>query len=360
MQFAWRSRFWRSAVVCLGGGLVTVLLAYACFAVAFDFASAGFTLLILTALLSLVGRVFDSIVISVVSIFSLDYFFIRPLFSFGIADWDDAVAMAAFLVTSLIITGLAARMRRLAQQELRQTRAALARFARVATLGEMTASIAHEVNQPLAGVVSSGNACLRWLATEPPNVEKASQSVHRIIRDANRASQVVERVRGLIKNTPPQKTWININEAILEITVLVRSEIEHSRISLATRLQEDLPPVWADRIQLQQVLLNLIANAIDAMRAANLTQRDLLIATEPDKTSWVLVTVRDSGAGLDAAKLQDMFNAFYTTKPEGIGMGLAISRSIVEAHGGRLWATPGKSGGATFQLTLPTIREEPA
>jgi C4-dicarboxylate-specific signal transduction histidine kinase len=268
------------------------------------------------------------------------------------------VALAAFLTTSLIITGLTARIRKMAVEELRQTRAALERFARVATLGELTASIAHEVNQPLAGVVSSGNACLRWLATQPPNIEKAAQSVNRIIRDANRASQVVQRVRGLIKNTPPRKTRTNINEAILEITVLVRHEIEQNRISLITRLQEDLPPVWADRIQLQRVFMNLIGNAIEAMRTVEPGPRELLINTEQDRMSGVLATVRDSGVGLDAAKLPEIFNAFYTTKTDGIGMGLAISRSIIEAHGGRLWAAPGQPRGAIFHLTLPTAREE--
>jgi C4-dicarboxylate-specific signal transduction histidine kinase len=360
MKRAWRSRLWRSAIICSGGSLGTVLLAGVCFLLRFDLASAGFTLLVLIAVLSLSGRFFDSILLSIVAILCLNYFFVPPIFSLRIADPGDGVAMAAFLTTSLIITGLTAKTRRMAEEELRQTRSALARFARVATIGELTASIAHEVNQPLAGVVSSGNACLRWLASQPPNIEKAEQSVNRIIRDANRASQVVQRVRNLIKNTPPEKAWVDINAAVLEVTLLVRYDIEQSRISLAARLLEDAPPVWADRIQLQQVFLNLIGNAIEALRTVETGPRDLLISTQKDEAGFVLATVRDTGPGLDAATLHDIFVPFYTTRSEGMGMGLAISRSIVEAHGGRLWADPEHSGGAVFRFTLPTTQEQAA
>ncbi|HEY2133397.1 MAG TPA: DUF4118 domain-containing protein [Acetobacteraceae bacterium] len=199
-----------------------ILLSYGCFVIGLTFSTAGFLLLTVLALLSLNGRFLDSVLLTIVAFGCLNYFFVEPIFSFRVDSWVDVVPMAAFVTTSLIITGLAAETRKRADDELRQTRAALARFARVATLGELTASIAHEVNQPLAGVVSSGNACLRWLAAEPPNIERASLSVNRIIRDANLASEVVQRVRGLVKNAPPQKIWLNINEAIMEITVLSR------------------------------------------------------------------------------------------------------------------------------------------
>jgi C4-dicarboxylate-specific signal transduction histidine kinase len=262
----------------------------------------------------------------------------------------------AFLTTSIIITGLMTRLRKIAEEELQQTRADLARFARVATVGELTASIAHEVNQPLAGVVSSGHACLRWLASEPPNVEKATLSAQRMIRDANRASEIIQRVRKLVKNAPPQMNPLNINEAIEEIVILCRSEIEQNRISLKTQLPADLPPVAADRVQLQQVFLNLIVNAIDALKAVGTGPREVTVTTERDKASGVLATVRDSGVGLEAEKLQDIFEPFHTTKSDGMGMGLTISRSIIEAHGGRLWATPNKPRGATFQLTLPAVQ----
>jgi len=241
---------------------------------------------------------------------------------------------------------------------MHEARAQLAHIARVTTLGELTASIAHEINQPLAGVVSSGNACLRWLGNEPPNMEKARQALDRIVNDANRASEVVGRVRGLAKRAIPQKDWLNINDTVREIVVLTRMEVEQNQISLRTQLEHDVPPVWADRIQVQQVLLNLIMNAIQAMSVLGDSQRDLLISSAKGESSGVLLAVRDSGPGLDPGKLEAIFEAFYTTKPDGMGMGLAVSRSIIEEHGGRLWATPNQIRGAVFQFTLPTTREE--
>jgi C4-dicarboxylate-specific signal transduction histidine kinase len=228
----------------------------------------------------------------------------------------------------------------------------------VTTLGELTASIAHEVNQPLAGVVSSGNACLRWLASQPPNIENAKQSAERIIRDANRASEVIQRVRSLAKKAPLQKVWLDINETVLETLVLTRMEVAQHRASLSTELSDDAPLVWTDRIQLQQVILNLVMNAIEAVSAVGDGPRDLLVSTAKHEADGVLLTVRDSGTGLDPEKLDHIFDAFYTTKREGMGMGLAVSRSIIEAHGGRLWASPNEPRGAVFQFTLPSNGEE--
>ena len=247
--------------------------------------------------------------------------------------------------------------RKQAEDALRQAQTELAHATRVTTLGELAASIAHEVNQPLAGVVSSGNACMRWLASEPPNVEKARQSVDRIIRDANRASEVVARVRSLAKKAPLQKGWLNLNDMVLETTALTRMEVAQNRASLSTQLSDDSPPVWADRIQLQQVILNLIINAVEAVSAVD-GPRDLCVSTAKHQADGVLFTVRDSGMGLNPEKLEHIFDAFYTTKREGMGMGLAVSRSIIEAHGGRLWASPNEPCGAVFQFMLPTGREE--
>jgi C4-dicarboxylate-specific signal transduction histidine kinase len=319
---------------------------------------AGFSLMIAVVLLSLISGFVGSVVLSVVAVLCLDYFFIPPIFSFTIASVADVVAAMAFLTTSIIITGLMARLRKTAEEELQQTRADLARFARVATVGELTASIAHEVKQPLAGVVSSGHACLRWLASGPPNVEKATLSATRMIRDANRASEIIQRVRKLVKNAAPQMNPLDINEAIEEIVILCRNEIEQNRISLKMQLPADLPLVRADRVQLQQVFLNLMVNAIDALKAVSAGPREMSVTAEKDEASGVLATVSDSGVGLDPEKLQDIFAAFHTTKSEGMGMGLTISRSIIEAHGGRLWATPNKPRGATFQLTLPSVQKD--
>jgi len=235
----------------------------------------------------------------------------------------------------------------------------LAHLGRVSTLGELTASIAHEVNQPLTGIVSSGNACLRWLAGQPPNIERASRSVERIVRDANRAGAVIGRVRGLAKKSPPQKVWLDVNEAVMDIVALTRREIRQNQIALRTQLSDEIPPVLADRIQLQQVILNLIMNAVEAMSALSDGPRELLLGTAIDELDGVRLTVADSGLGLEPDKLEDIFNAFYTTKPEGMGMGLTVSRSIIEAHGGQLWATPNLPRGAVFQITLPLDREKP-
>ena len=207
------------------------------------------------------------------------------------------------------------------EMSIQEARAQLAHVARVTTLGELTASIAHEVNQPLTGVVSNGNACLRWLAYQPPNLEKARQAVDRIVKDANRASEVVGRVRSLAKRALPHKDWLNINEAVREIVVLTRREVEQNQISLRTQLADDLPLVWGDRIQLQQVLLNLIINAIQAMSVLGDGQRDLLISSAKDESGGALLTVRDSGSGLDSGKLEEIFEAFYTTKARRHGHG---------------------------------------
>jgi PAS domain S-box-containing protein len=244
-----------------------------------------------------------------------------------------------------------------AEEELYQTRAQLTHFARVTALGELTASIAHEVNQPLTGVVSSGNACVRWLDQHPPNIEKAKQSVGRIIRDANRASEVVARVRNLAKKAQPQKISLDINETVEEIIALTKREVRQNRILLRRQLSIDIPLVLADRVQIQQVILNLVINAIEALGATSDGPRELLVSSEKHKLGGVIVTVSDSGAGLAQANPEEIFGAFYTTKREGMGMGLAVSRSIIEAHGGQLWASSNEPRGAIFQFTLPIDQE---
>ena len=358
MQRPWKSPFWHPAAACLGGALGLVLLSAACFWMRSSLTVAAFGLLIGITLISLLGNFTVSVVLSFVAVLCLNLFFAEPVFSVRVAKSVDLIALLSFLTTSIIITGLSAKLRRLAEDKLEQTRADLARFARVASLGELTASIAHEVNQPLAGVVSSGNACQRWLASEPPNVERAVQSLDRIIRDAHRASQVVERIRNLAKNAPPKKVPVDLNEAVLEIIAVSRAGIEESGISLKTQLASGLPSVWADRIQLQQVILNLVVNAIEAMSELPAGPKDLFIGTEKNGVNEVLLTVRDSGTGLDPEKAQHIFDALYTTKREGMGMGLAVSRGIIEAHGGHLWATPNAPVGAVFQFKLPIHQED--
>ena len=247
--------------------------------------------------------------------------------------------------------------RKLAEETLHKTQAELAHVTRVTTLGEMTASIAHEINQPLAAVVNNASACLRWLAAN--NLEEARQSAAHVIEDGHRAGEIISRIRGLVKKSPPQKDWLDINETILEVIALARSEVQGNRVALQTQLSDDVPLILGDRIQLQQVILNLIINAIEAMSGVSDGPRELQISSARDESQGVRVAVRDSGPGLDPGSLNHLFTAFYTTKPQGMGMGLAISRSIIEAHGGRLWAIANQSRGAVFQFTLPAGRERP-
>jgi signal transduction histidine kinase len=235
----------------------------------------------------------------------------------------------------------------------------LAHIGRVTALGELTASIAHEVNQPLAAVVINGNASLRWLADSPPNLTEARQAIEHIVKDANRASDVVARVRALTKSTHREKGWVNMNSLILETVALTEREIQHHHVALQTELAADLLPVMGDRVQLQQVILNLILNAMEATQTAH-NERELLISTVNDGTKIVHVSVQDNGAGFPPEKLDHVFDAFYTTKAEGMGMGLTISRSIVESHGGRIWATPVTPHGAVVQFTLPVDEAESA
>lgn len=242
--------------------------------------------------------------------------------------------------------------RRQGEEALRKAQVELAHVTRVTTLGVMTASIAHELNQPLGAVVNNASACLRWL--EAHNLEEARQTAALIIADGHRAGEIINRIRALVKKAPPQKDWLDINETILEIIALARNEVEGNRVALQTQLSDDLPLILGDRIQLQQVILNLIINAIEAMSGVSDGPRELLVGSEKDESQGVLVAVRDSGPGLDPESLNHIFTAFYTTKPQGMGMGLAISRSIIEVHGGRLWPTANESRGTVFQFTLPT------
>ena len=240
-----------------------------------------------------------------------------------------------------------------AGEALKKTEAELGRVARVTTMGELTASIAHEVNQPLAAVVTNGNACLRWLSADPPNFDEVRDGLHRIVRDGNRASDVIARIRAVLSQSEPISSRLDFNEIVQEIIALMQGEATGRGASIETGLAADLPAVAGDRVRLQQLLLNLVMNALDAMNTVAGRPRVIRIRTAaPDRKS-VFVSVEDTGVGLDPARQGQLFDAFYTTKPEGLGMGLSISRSIVEAHGGRLWATPNEGPGATFQFTLP-------
>ena len=241
----------------------------------------------------------------------------------------------------------------LASEALREAQMQLAHVNRVTTMGQLAASIAHEVNQPLAAAVTNAYAALRWLGAQPPDVEEGRQALGYIIKDGRRASEVIDRIRGLIKKAPARNDPLDINEVVLEVIALTRSEALRNGVSLQSQLANGLPLVQGDRIQLQQVMLNLIVNAIEAMSSTSEGSRELLISTGKDGSDAVLVVVRDSGPGLDPEGLGRLFDALYTTKPGGMGMGLSICRSIIEAHGGRIWATANVPQGAVFQFILP-------
>jgi signal transduction histidine kinase len=241
----------------------------------------------------------------------------------------------------------------LASEALREAQAELARVTRVTTLGELTASIAHEVNQPLATVVTFGDACLRWLDREVPRIDKARSAVEQMIGGARHASDVIERIRALSKKGAFESERLDINQVIDDVIALIRGEINVHGISLRLDLGASLPPVDGDRIQLQQVIVNLLMNGIQAMGAVTDRHRELRIRSREYGSDKILVAVEDSGIGIEPEHAAQLFNAFFTTKPDGMGMGLSICRSIIEAHGGQLWTTANVPHGATFQFTLP-------
>jgi C4-dicarboxylate-specific signal transduction histidine kinase len=266
---------------------------------------------------------------------------------------------AVFLVTTLLIAALieikrcVENARNRAEEALRQANFDLARVNRVMTMGELTASLAHEVNQPIAAAVTDANTCLRWLTRDPPDLEEARDAASRTIKDAARAAEIISRVRHLFRKGTPQRELVDVNAVIQEMVLLLRGEAARCAVSVRTDLEPDLPRVMGDRLQLQQVVMNLMMNSIDAMTDVNGT-RELTIRSQRGENEQVGVSIIDTGVGLPPQHAAQIFNAFFTTKPNGTGMGLRISQSIVESHGGRLWAETNPSRGASFHLMLPT------
>ena len=311
---------------------------------------------------------------------AIDYYLVAPLYTLDLGPKPISFLVVFGLLA--VLTSLMSTKRRQAEEGLRQARDELdmrvqertkelrhaneilreranelAHVSRVMTLGELTASIAHEVNQPLAAIVTNSNACLRWLGGTTPNLGEARQAVERIIKDGYRASEVISRVRTLVKKAPPRSDLVDLNDVILEVLALAQSEARRKDVSPKQELASDLPPVLGDRVQLQQVILNLIINGFEAIANVSDGARELSISSGRDESDNLIVAVRDSGAGLDQADSERVFDAFFTTKPDGMGMGLAICRTIIESHGGRLWATNNAPRGAVFQFTLPAASQ---
>ena len=335
------------------------------------------------------GGLWPGVFAALLSVVALDYYFLPPLYALGIS-LEEAPDVILFVTTALFIGWLSGEQKRAkellrdardeldakvqerttelkkanerlqseiaereaAEERLIRAQADIGRIARITTMGELAASIAHELNQPLGSIVTSGDACLRWLAAKPPNLGEVLQAVEAIIRDGTRASGVLVRIRGLLRRGEGLRERSDINDVIREVIALSDGELRRNGVSLRTEMPGDLPPVVVDRILLQQVILNLIMNAMEAMRAVSDRVRVLRIRTEEQPSGSIVVVVQDSGAGVDPKHSSRMFEAFYTTKAQGIGMGLTISRSIIEAHGGQLWAVANDGPGSTFCFTL--------
>jgi signal transduction histidine kinase len=281
----------------------------------------------------------------------------RPPTAWEQYHWQIVLIATAFLAQTSLIVRLfyEHRRRRRAEVEARRRLIALAHMNRSAAVGEMSASIAHEINQPLAAIVTSGNAGLRWLANKTPNLEEAAAAFKRIVSDGHRAGEVIATVRAMFKRDYQGRALVDVTEIIREVLGLLRFEVEEHQVSVRNVFMEQLPSVLADRIQLQQVILNLVRNAMEAMSSVAERARILHMRVEANESD-VVITIQDSGPGIDPKNLERIFEPFFTTKSKGMGMGLSICRSIIEAHGGRLVAAPRKSDGAVFEITLPRRR----
>jgi len=263
------------------------------------------------------------------------------------------IGMAAILVTTWLILKIEA-----AQAAAHDAQAQLMRIARVHSLAGLTTSIAHEINQPLAAIATSGNACQRWLTQDPPRLDKVRQALTRILDDTGRASHIITRVRSLSRGEPPHKSTFAFNPAVMEIVTQTQAEIARHSIVLETALCANLPAACADRVQIQQVVGNLLLNAMEAMIETPVSARRLRLTSDL-KDEVIVFSVRDAGVGLPEGIREHLFEAFWTSKPEGIGVGLSISQTIIEANGGQIWAEPVDAGGAVFYFTVPTARQAP-
>jgi C4-dicarboxylate-specific signal transduction histidine kinase len=277
----------------------------------------------------------------------------------GAASFDESGTQGVSFVLDLTERKRIEAEARESERRYRAVQMDLAHANRVATMGQLTASIAHEVKQPITATAINAAAALRWLGAQPPNLEEARQALRRIVEASHRAGGVIDRIRDMSKKAPAHRDSLDINEAIREVVELTCGEAVRTGVSVRVRLADGMPPIHGDRVQLQQVVLNLIINAVEAMSGIVDAPRELLVSSSLVEPDGVLVSVQDSGPGLGPTTLEQVFEAFYTTKSTGLGLGLSICRSIIEAHGGRLWASANQPRGATFQFTLPADENIP-
>lgn len=354
-------RVWRSIQQLLLGAIGLALVTLVCFRFQVNSTTVALLYLIVIGLVSLQGSFVPSAMVSIVAYVCLDAFFTAPLFSLSMNQILDVVAPITYVTSALVITRLISRLRKSneerqqAEETLRKAQAELAHVTRVMTMGEMATSIAHEINQPLAAIVNNASACLRWLESNSPNIDEAREAAQAIVRDGKRAGEVIARIRAILKKSDPEKGAVDISRAIRNVVSVARDEAVRNGIRLRLDLAEKIPNVEGDSVQLQQVILNLVMNSIEATAKVTDRPREILIRSHKNGSDTVLISVQDSGVGIDPQDVERIFEAFYTSKTQGLGMGLAISRSIVEEHRGQLWASSNNGPGTTFQFTLPTI-----
>lgn len=336
-------------VLSMAGLLVAMALIFVADTVTdYAVAAAGFyTAVILVAARLISARAL--IILAGLCIFLTIFSFALTKFgSYQVGLINSCISIVAIAIT----TYLALKMNA-AQAAAQQAQAQLLRIARVTSLGELSTSIAHEVNQPLAAIATSGNACQRWLDQQPPNLDKAKQAVERILGDAHRASDIIARVRGLTQGEQPHKSHFDLNQAIHEVVAISRTDVEAQGISIDLSLDENLPQVMADRVQIQQVIVNMVLNASEAMADYQEKKKEIRIQSALSAPHTAQFSIIDSGGGFAAGSIAHIFDPFWTTKGTGIGLGLAISRTIIEANGGRIWAEEHTDGGAVFKFSLP-------
>lgn len=354
-----------TAALLAGVALLASLGIQHLFAFPYPFLFLFFGAVMVSAWIGGMGAGFFAVLLSTLFV---DYFFVPPFYSWQISATAETY-FVSFVICALVASWISSAKKR-SEEALQQTRdqleikvsertaalmqtqTELARLSRALSMGELTASIAHEINQPLTAVVANGHACLQWLSAAPPNLPKARQTAESIIQDGTRAGDVLGRIRALFRKERPAKQWLDLNQLIGELLRFLRHESVSRQISIRTHLGESMPLIMADRIQLQQVLLNLIINAMDAMSEMT-PKREIVIRSRRHGSAEALVAVEDCGTGIDPEIASKIFDPFFTTKPQGIGMGLSISRSIIESHEGRLWARARPSGGSIFEFTLP-------
>lgn len=310
MKPGWTHSLWHSPVQFLVGSAALALLTFVCFRVSVNSTTVALLYLIAVVLLSLKGRFVPSAIVSIIAYICLDFFFTAPLFTIGLNQTLDFVAPVAYVTTALVITRLMSKVRKSmedqkrAEEALRRSQAEMAHVTRVMTMGELAASIAHEINQPLAAIVNNGSACVRWLAGDSPNLAETREAAEEIIREGNRAGEVITRVRAFLRKSETEKAPIDINQTIRDVVILMRKEAEGKEVTPHMDLARDLPAIWGDRVQLQQVILNLVMNGIEATTSVTNRARELRIRSRKYESEKVLVEVQDSGVGINEVNLE--------------------------------------------------------